>query len=441
MCRELRGFCIPETKRGAKNPKRQDHKNDPLSVDNALPFTLHVARVMRTNLLNCAGWIALLLGILSTPLAASAAAAEEEPSPPAPAVHAPSKFVSADDGWLDVSGFLDERYGFIPLVIPITEPAVGYGAAGGLAFIDKPLGEAQAGFGRPNITVVGGLGTENGTWGGMAGNMHHWLDDRLQTLVGVIHASVNLDFYGIGENDVLKNRSLTYNLEPSGGMVQAKYRIGRSFVWAGLSYALATTQVKFDAPARTPGLPDFERESRVGGLTPSLTYDSRDNIFTPIAGTYGEARAGFFSRALGGDYEFQRVSLTAMHFLPLHPKWTLGVRGDAAFSFGDVPFYLRPFVSLRGVPVMRYQGEHTAQVEAELRWQFWKRFSLVGFAGFGGAWNELERFENPVTVVTGGAGFRYEIARKYGLHMGVDVAFGPDSSAIYVQFGSAWARP
>ena len=84
------------------------------------------------------------------------------------ATQTPSKFWSEDDGWLDVSGFLDERYGFIPLLIPITEPAVGYGAALALAFIDKPFSEAQAGFGRPDITVVGGLGTENGTWGAMA---------------------------------------------------------------------------------------------------------------------------------------------------------------------------------------------------------------------------------------------------------------------------------
>ena len=382
------------------------------------------------------------LGILSVILATtSLTAAEEEPSPPVAATHAPSKIWAEDDGWLDLSGFLDESYGFIPLVIPITEPAVGYGAAGGLAFIDKPLGEAQAGFGRPDMTVVGGLGTENGTWGAMAGNVSHWLDDSLQTTVGVIRASINLDFQGIGENGALKNHPLTYNLEPLGGMVRAKVRLGRSFFWAGLNYALATTKVKFDAPAGTPGLPDFQQESRVGGLTPSLTYDSRDNIFTPTRGTYVEAGAGLFSEALGGDSEFQRINLTGMHFLPLDPKLTLGVRGDATFSFGDVPFYLRPFVALRGIPVMRYQGEHVAQVEVELRWQFWKRFSLVGFVGGGAAWNNFERFDNSQTLVTGGAGFRYEIARKYGLHMGLDVAFGPDSSAIYVQFGSAWARP
>jgi len=373
--------------------------------------------------------------------AQSLMAADPGPSQPAATSQTPSKIRSAEDGWLDLSGFIDQAYGFAPIVIPITEPAVGYGAAGGLAFIDKPKGEAKAGFGRPDITAVGGLGTENGTWGAMAGDSRYWLDDRLQTLVGGVYASVNLDFYGVGKDGVLKDHPLTYNLQPVGGLAQAKYRLGQSRVWVGLSYALATTQIEFDAPAATPGLPDFQRESRVGGLTPSLTYDSRNTLFTPTRGTYVDASAGLFSQALGGDDEFQRVNLTAMHYLPLHSSLTLGVRGDGKLSFGDVPFYVRPFVALRGAPAMRYQGEYVAQIEAELRWQFWERFSLVGFAGSGVAWNDFDRFDKTLTVVTGGTGFRYELARKYGLHVGMDVAFGPDDPVLYVQFGSAWMRP
>jgi hypothetical protein len=41
-------------------------------------------------------------------------------------------------------------------------------------------------------------------------------------------------------------------------------------------------------------------------------------------------------------------------------------------------------------------------------------------------------------VGTGGAGFRYLIARRLGLQAGVDVAFGPDDPAIYLQIGHAW---
>jgi hemolysin activation/secretion protein len=100
-----------------------------------------------------------------------------------------------------------------------------------------------------------------------------------------------------------------------------------------------------------------------------------------------------------------------------------------------------PYINLRGAPIMRYQGEQAGQVEAELRWQCWKRLSLVGFAGYGAAWNDLERFENTMTVPTGGTGFRYELARAYEIHAGVDLAFSPDDAAIYFQVGSAWPRP
>jgi len=353
----------------------------------------------------------------------------------------PSKFRSVEDNWFDVSGFLDEKYGFLPVALPITEPAVGYGAAGGLAFISKPLGEIQSAYDRPNVTVVGGMGTENGSWGAVAGDMRNWLDGRLQTLAGVIYSSVNLDYFGVGEDSVLANDPLRYKLEPKGGMLQAKYFIGESRFLAGLGYAYATTDVSFDAPAGTPGLPGFRSESNVGGFTPSLTFDTRDNIFTPTRGTYVEASVGLFSEAFGGDDEFQRVQIIAMHFVPLLPRLSLGLRGQVGASFGDVPFYLRPFIYMRGVPMMQYQGEEMGQVEAELRWQCWRRFSLVGFVGSGAVWNNFEHFEDKKSLVAGGVGFRYEIARKYGIHMGLDVAFGPDDPAVYIQVGSAWARP
>jgi len=382
----------------------------------------------------------LLLSSILVVTSRAVAMAESSPTA-ASASTAPSKFRSAEDGWLDVSDFLDEKYGFLPVVIPITEPAVGYGAAGGLTFINKPLAEARAGFGRPDMTLVGGMGTENGSWGAVAGDVRHWLDDRLQTLAGVVYASINLDYHGIGGDGILEDYPLRYNLEPKGGMLQTKYRLGDSRWWAGLSYAYATTDIRFEAPPATPGLPDYQEESDVGGLTPGVTFDSRDNVFTPTRGTFVEASAGLFSGALGGDDEFQRVRLLGMQFIPLHPRLSLGLRAEVAASFGDVPFYLRPFIQLRGAPIMRYQGEETALMEAELRWQFWKRFSVVGFVGGGAAWNDFERFESAQTVVTGGGGFRYEVARRHGVHVGLDLAFGPDNTAVYVQVGSAWARP
>ena len=77
-------------------------------------------------------------------------------APVSAATNAPSRFRSAEDGWLDVSGFLDEEYGFLPVVLPITEPAVGYGAAGGLMFDTYGCPKLDA---QTSMSAVSGLKT------------------------------------------------------------------------------------------------------------------------------------------------------------------------------------------------------------------------------------------------------------------------------------------
>lgn len=91
-----------------------------------------------------------------------------------------------------------------------------------MTFLSKPLGEARAGFGRPDITVVGGMGTENGSWGAVVADVRHWLGDRLETQAGLAYISANLDFYGIGRDRALDKHPLRYNLEPKGGVVRGK---------------------------------------------------------------------------------------------------------------------------------------------------------------------------------------------------------------------------
>ena len=39
-----------------------------------------------------------------------------------------------------------------------------------------------------------------------------------------------------------------------------------------------------------------------------------------------------------------------------------------------------------------------------------------------------------------GTGFRYLIARKFGLHAGLDIARGPEETVVYIQIGHAWSR-
>jgi hypothetical protein len=377
-------------------------------------------------------WCALL-GARPSPAADSA---EPESKPAAP------RFRDPEDGWFDASEFLDTAYGFVPVLAPITEPAVGYGAAGALVFVDRHAPAEGERYRRPNIAAIGGLATENGTRGVFAGHLGTWMDGRLRTLAAVADADVNLEFFGLGGDRPGGGSGLDYTVKAQGGAAGASYRIGGTPVWVGLRYALAKTSVELDPRGGDePQVSPQDLDLRLGALTPSLTLDMRDNFFTPTNGWYVDLSVPLFRDALGSDRDFEKVTLTAMHYRPLSKSLFLGIRGTADASSDGTPFYLRPYVSLRGVQALRYQGEQAAEAEVELRWQLHPRFSLMGFGGAGVARSDVGEHQRDETVTAGGAGFRYLIARKHGLHMGLDVAAGPDDPIIYVVFGSAWLRP
>ena len=125
-------------------------------------------------------------------------------------------------------------------------------------------------------------------------------------------------------------------------------------------------------------------------------------------------------------------------WIPLHPKVTLGLRLDSQWVNGTAPFYAVPYIQLRGIPAFRYQDETVLMGEVEATWQVVPRWSILGFAGSGRASDTLDQLDTATSRNTFGTGFRYLIARKYGLHSGVDVAAGPEDTYVYIQIGSAW---
>lgn len=349
--------------------------------------------------------------------------------------------VIPDDGWPDLSKFLDKPYGFVPILAPVTEPAVGYGLAGGLIFLDKRKG-GTVDMRHPSITGIGGFGTEDGSWGAFGLHSGYAFDNKVKWRVAALYANLFLDFYGLSDDSPLNNAPLDYEISAYGGMVGGLYALGKSGFWAGADYVLGHTEIDMTLPAPVPPeIGTFNGDATLAALRPSVLFDSRNNTLSPIKGLYAELSASFFNKAWASDVEFTRGGLIALGFLPVGRNLYFGLKGEGSASSEETPFYLKPFVTLRGVTAQRIQGETVADTEGELRWQFWKRFSAVGFLGIGGAWSNTEGEEQKSSVVSGGTGFRYEIARKYGLHMGLDVGFGPDDPILYVTFGHAWARP
>src|SRR6187431_2037408 len=100
------------------------------------------------------------------------------------------------DGAFDLSNYIIEANGFVPVPILITEPALG-GFGGGLVpvFIEKkPLREidGEPVLDRPDITAAMGAYTANGTWfvgGARVANIPKW---GLHYTIGGGYGDINL---------------------------------------------------------------------------------------------------------------------------------------------------------------------------------------------------------------------------------------------------------
>lgn len=357
-----------------------------------------------------------------------------------PGAGKPSLFKDPEDGAFDISGWLATKTGVLPLVSPITEPAVGFGAAvalvhfrgGGLAGALKappgPTGRPVP----PDIVALGGGLTENGTWAVAAAYVGHWKDDRWRYKAAAGWLSPTLDYYGPGD------RAVQFNMDGWAVYQELGRRVGKSDLFAGLRFLWFDQTVSFEAPEAPAGIPRPEFDSTEAGLGPFVEWDARNNTLTPSSGFNVKASAMFLGSWIGGDSDYERYSATARVYWDPHRRLVLAARLQAQGVSGDPPFYALPFVSLKGIPVMRYQGDSAVSLDGEIRWNVWKRWWLVGFAGAGWTEDAPGLSKEGESVHAGGFGFRYLLARRLGLQAGVDVAKGPEEYAIYVVAGSSF---
>lgn len=355
------------------------------------------------------------------------------------------RFLDPEDGQLDLSEWLLDRKGFLPVPIIITEPAVGYGAGVALVFISDTIGsaieKAKAGDGHlvpPNIWAIAGFATENGTRGAVIGGQFTFDEDRWRYRGGVGDFRVNLDFYGIGGLLPIAIDKVGYTLKGFGSFQQGMYRLGKSDTFVGARWIYVDLKTSLDVSASDAGLTPKELAQRNSGLGVTIEHDSRDNIFTPNRGWIGAAEATFYEPDFGGDNKFQAYRAHVFSYWPLGDRLTVGLRVDGRAARGDVPFYFLPFIDMRGIPAARYQDQNTGVLETELRYDLNERWSVVGFIGAGRAWGRDTSFGDATSEVAKGAGVRYLIARRLGLYVGIDVARGPEDTAFYLQVGNGW---
>ena len=349
-------------------------------------------------------------------------------------------FIDSTDNALDISYYLNNLHGLLPIVSPITEPAVGYGAAAaGLFFIPKK-NDKREGFKMPDVVGIAGGYTENGTWFTGGGYIGFWRQDRIRYRGVFGYGNIKLKYYGNGSEFLAKNPA-KFSIESYFFLQQAIFRVGDTRFLLGGRYMLGRSTITFFEDSKLPIVNPKDKELTNSGIGLIAEYENFNNIFSPTKGLRVNFTYDQFLTALGSDRDYGRLSLFAIDYFPLiDNRWIAGFRVESMISLNNTPFYMLPFVYLRGVPAMRYQGELTALVETEQELILTRRWSLVGFGGVGKAFEAKEDLSKNINVWNSGIGFRYLLARTFGLKMGIDVARGPEQWAVYVVFGNSWLK-
>ncbi|MBO9718518.1 MAG: BamA/TamA family outer membrane protein [Pseudoxanthomonas sp.] len=353
-------------------------------------------------------------------------------------------FRDGEDGSVDMSNWLLDHHGFLPLPIVITDPALGYGGGIVFAFFQRPQGSATtrtASDGStqmiaPNLFGAMAMKTENGSKAYGGGGILHFRDDTWRYKGGVAEADFNIDFYTGGR--LQPETRVAVNLAGLGSSQQVSRRIGDRELFVSAQWIYTDLDPRLKDTGQRPLFDDIDFRQVNSGIGLSLEYDSRDNPFTPSRGYFLLAQGVAYLPAIGSDLTFQTYRAYGYGHWPLGAKLVLGARADLRHAAGDVPFYRLPFIDLRGIASARYQDDSAGVLESELRWNFTSRWAGIGFLGAGRAWGTRSSFDQAYTAVSKGVGVRYQIARRIGLYVGADYAWGPEDRTVIVQMGSAW---
>jgi hypothetical protein len=336
----------------------------------------------------------------------------------------------------------------LPVPIFITEPAIGRGLGASLMFIhprqaertpmvnlDVPDAGIDVADGQrqpPNVTAVFGAYTDSDTWVAGAAHSASWRGDRVRSLSALMSTNINATVY-------LLDRPIGFTTRSGLALQTVSFRVGSSrfFVGGKLMANRSDSTFKLDLGGENPIQVGLGTTTDVG-LALQGFFDSRDTTFTPSRGRLLKLDYWRHDSFLGSDFDYWKTGLKALSFHPLAADVVLGLRVEGAAAGGEPPFWGYPWVSLRGVPAMRYQNERVVALEAEVRWNIRTKWAVVGFFGGGATDGDLVQYESQDLFGAGGVGVRYLFADDLGLWIGADIARGPEDDVWYIQVGHAW---
>jgi outer membrane protein assembly factor BamA len=321
--------------------------------------------------------------------------------------------------------------------IPIVNPTFGTGLAAVGMYLYKLDEGSQESF-----TAAGGAYTDSKSYGFGIAQVAHFKDDAWKIKAGAVSFNLNLEFFGIGNILGDLGISIPYKQEGWAAGARGLRRIKGNW-YGGVQYwyaSLTTTSEFRDNEIRIPT--EAAVDSKIAGLGVIVEYDSRDNRFNPHNGRLFDATWNYSAEAIGSDFDFSSTDISYNLYHELRPTKVVAGRATLCVTPGEAPFYaLCSFGrgnDLRGYVAGRYRDETMVTLQAEYRWNFYKKWGVVAFAGIGQVGENVSDYNTENILPSAGVGLRFMLSKTTKFNLSVDYAVGQDSDALYFYVGESF---
>lgn len=250
-------------------------------------------------------------------------------------------------------------------------------------------------------------------------------------------------FFGIGNTTIDSNKE-RFDNDFFNALINVQRRFYPSF-YAGIKTFIEHTHI-YDIDSGgifyTQDIPG-EAGGWNTGLGLWLTYDTRDNIYFPMKGSYLDVAAVPHESWLGSNYNYMDYTLEYSQFKRIMKDDALGVNFYGKFLPGDPPFNrmaeLGGDTHMRGNYEGRFRDKNYLTLQGEYRITFLKYLGITVFGGLGEVADRFSNFSTEGLKYSIGAGGRLFIVPEDKVSIRIDYGFGSDGmQGLYVSFREAF---
>ena len=119
------------------------------------------------------------------------------------------------------------------------------------------------------------------------------------------------------------------------------------------------------------------------------------------------------------------------------------MRANLNIADGDVPFEAQTVVGgddIRGYSQGKYRNNQVYTLQGEYRWNFYKRWGMVAFAGVASAVAKFSDIAMKDLLPGVGAGIRFKMLPNERINIGIDAGVGKGDYSITFRIGEALSR-